>query len=65
MKFALDVAYVDETGEVLKMMRMKRHHVGMPMWRSRFVVEAQAGAFERWGLSVGDIVVVREDDDAS
>jgi len=30
------------------------------VWRSAFVIEAEAGAFERWRLQVGDRVEVKE-----
>ena len=60
MKFVIDVAYLDTNGVVLKVARMQRHRIGMPVWSATTVVEAQAGAFERWGLKVGDIVELRE-----
>lgn len=60
MRFALDVAYLDERGEVIKTMQMHRHRVGVPVWRARQVIEAEAGAFGRWGLHVGDVVEVRD-----
>lgn len=60
MKFAIDVAYLDPDGVVLKVVQMHRHRIGMPVWKATTVVEAQAGAFERWGLNVGDTVELRE-----
>lgn len=60
MKFAIDVAYLDADGVVLKVAHMQRHRIGMPVWKSNTVVEAQAGAFGRWGLKVGDQVELRE-----
>jgi uncharacterized membrane protein (UPF0127 family) len=60
MRFPLDVAYLDGDGVVLKTVRMRRHRVGMPVWRARRVIEAEAGAFGRWGLHVGDVVELRE-----
>ena len=60
MRFAIDVAYLSPEGVVLKTVRMARHRIGMPVWKARSVVEAQAGAFERWGLHVGDTVELRE-----
>jgi len=30
------------------------------VWKATTVVEAEAGAFERWGLKVGDQVELRE-----
>jgi len=60
MQFAIDVAYLDADGIVLKVAHMHRNRVGMPVWKATTVVEAQAGAFERWGLKVGDQVELRE-----
>jgi uncharacterized membrane protein (UPF0127 family) len=60
MRFALDVAYLDENGVVVKTVHMRRHCLGAPVWRARTVVEAQEGAFGRWGLRVGDVVELRE-----
>jgi uncharacterized membrane protein (UPF0127 family) len=60
MRFAVDVAYLDENGVVVKTVHMHRHRMGAPVWRARSVVEAQEGAFGRWGLRVGDVVELRE-----
>ncbi len=60
MRFALDVAYLDTDGNVLKVVRMRRYRVGAPVSKARTVVEAEAGAFERWGLHLGDVVELRE-----
>jgi len=60
MRFDLDVAYLDAHGAVLRTVRMKRHRLGMPSLRARSVIEAQAGAFGRWGLSVGDVIELRD-----
>lgn len=59
MRFAIDVAYLDADGVVIKTIRMSRHRVGVPVGRARSVIEAEAGAFARWGLRVGDLVEVR------
>ena len=58
MRFDLDVAYLDGDGRVLEVARMRRNLLGRPRWRARSVLEAEAGAFERWGLGVGDVVEV-------
>lgn len=60
MRFPLDVAYLDRDGVVVKTVRMNRHRVGLPVWRAQRVIEAEAGAFGRWGLHVGDVVELRE-----
>ncbi|HEY7628063.1 MAG TPA: DUF192 domain-containing protein [Ilumatobacteraceae bacterium] len=60
MRFPLDVAYLDDKGVVVKTVQMHRHRVGAPVWRARTVIEAELGAFGRWGLHVGDVVELRE-----
>lgn len=60
MRFAIDVAHVDEHGTVLRTVRMRPQRLGAPVARSHMVIEAEAGAFARWGLRVGDVVEVRE-----
>jgi uncharacterized membrane protein (UPF0127 family) len=62
MRFPIDVAYLDEEGVVIKTMQMHRNRVGVPVWRGDLVIEAEAGAFARWGLHVGDVIDVRDDD---
>lgn len=62
MRFAIDVAYLDAAGTVTKTLQMRRHRVGIPVWHSATVIEAEAGAFARWGLRVGDVVEIRADD---
>ena len=54
MKFAIDVAFVDRNGTVIKTQRMRRNRLGMPVIGAAYVVEAESGAFSRWGLHVGD-----------
>jgi uncharacterized membrane protein (UPF0127 family) len=62
MKFAIDVAYLDADGVVVKTIQMQRFRMGIPVWNARSVIEAEAGAFGRWGLRVGDEIEVRVDD---
>ncbi len=59
MRFPLDVAYVDAEGIVLRTVRMGRNRMGLPIPKARMVIEAEAGAFARWGLHVGDLVELR------
>lgn len=63
VRFAIDVAYVDADGVVIKTLRMARHRVGLPVIAARWVIEAEAGALARWGLGVGDTVEVRLETD--
>jgi hypothetical protein len=60
MRFPIDVAYLDASGTVIKTMHMAPHRVGVPVRGARQVIEASAGAFERWGLRVGDVIEVRD-----
>ena len=60
MRFPLDLAFVDADGIVVKIARMERHRVGLPVPKAAWVIEAEAGAFERWGLAVGAVVEVRD-----
>ncbi len=62
MRFPIDVAFVDDDGVVVKTMQMRQRRVGVPVWRASSVIEAEAGAFARWGLRVGDVIELRVDD---
>lgn len=60
MRFPIDVAFVDGDDVVIKMVRMRRWRLGMPVKKAEWLIEASTGAFERWGLSVGDVVELRD-----
>ena len=60
MRFPIDVAHLDRDLVVLKTATMSRHRVGLPVWRARAVLEAEAGSFARWGLKPGDCLQVRQ-----
>ena len=62
VRFPLDIAYLDGSGTVLKIVTMRRWRMGAPVAQARTVVEARAGAFARWGLHVGDLVEIRPTD---
>ena len=59
MRRAIEVAYLDGEGRVIKSVHMRPHRVGAPVPRAQSVVEASEGAFARWGLRVGDTIEVR------
>ena len=61
MRFPLDVAFLDVEGVVLKTTTMKQHRLGLPVPSAHLVIEAEHGAFERWGLHVGDTIEVRDE----
>jgi len=59
MRFAIDVAFCDKDMVVVGMVRLAPWRISLPRMRARSVVEAEAGAFERWGLRVGDRLELR------
>jgi uncharacterized membrane protein (UPF0127 family) len=59
MRFAIDVAFCDVQGVVLKTRTLAPWRLSPVVYRAAFAVEAEAGAFERWGLRVGDRVELR------
>lgn len=59
VKTTLDIAYLDAGGAVIKTERVKPFRISAPVSRSKTVVEAGAGSFERWNLKVGDVLEVR------
>jgi len=62
MRFPIDVAYLDSDDIVIKTIQMSRNRLGIPVWRARSVIEAESGAFARWGLHVGDKVELRDNE---
>lgn len=58
MRFPIDVAYCDHELRVLRVGWMPPWRLGLPVRGCRCVVEAEAGAFERWGLEPGDVLEV-------
>ncbi|GAA2373822.1 DUF192 domain-containing protein [Streptomyces cuspidosporus] len=58
MRFAIDVAYLDRRLTVLAVRTMRPGRLGLPRPRARHVLEAEAGAMERWGIRAGARVAV-------
>lgn len=58
MRMPIDVAYLDRRLRVLAVRTMPPGRLGRPRVRARHVIEAEAGAMERWGLDVGTVVEV-------
>lgn len=50
MRFPIDVAYLTKDMRVLSVVQMKPGRLGMIRLRARHVLEAEWGAFERWGI---------------
>jgi uncharacterized membrane protein (UPF0127 family) len=59
MRFPVDVAFCDVTGRVLRTCSLAPWRLSPFVFRSAFVVEASAGAFDRWRLRAGDRVELR------
>lgn len=62
MRFPIDVAFCDADGTVMRAASLRPWRVSSVVWRASFVVEARAGAFERWRLTLGDVVEIRGTD---
>ena len=60
MRFPIDVAFCDRNGTVLRTCRLRPWRVSPLVRTGAFAIEAEAGAFERWGLRAGDEVEVKE-----
>ncbi|MFE1554691.1 DUF192 domain-containing protein [Streptomyces sp. NPDC058734] len=58
MRFPIDVAHLDRRMRVIALTTMPPGRLGLPRLRSRHVLEAEAGAMARWGLTVGSTVAV-------
>src|SRR2546421_9712445 len=60
MRFAIDVAFCDGDLRVIAIRcPMRRYRVGAPRPKARAVIEAEAGAFERWRLRPGDKLEIK------
>ena len=59
MKFAIDVAFCDREGVVVRTASLRPWRLSTIVWRADFVIEAEAGAFERWRLTLGDVVELK------
>ena len=57
--FDLDVAYLDHDNVVVGTATLPPYRVGLPRRRARSVLEAPAGAFERWNLRPGDRLEIK------
>lgn len=61
MRFAIDVAYLDANGRVRTVRTMRPNRVGLPRPWVRSVLEAEAGALERWGVRRGVRLLIQAD----
>jgi uncharacterized membrane protein (UPF0127 family) len=53
MRFAIDVAHLDRRGRVLAVRSMPPGRMGPLLLRTRSILEAESGSFERWGVAPG------------
>lgn len=60
MQFDLDIAFISKNWEVIRTVRLGPNRFVMPVIRAAGVIEAEAGAFSRWELQIGDKVEIRE-----
>jgi uncharacterized membrane protein (UPF0127 family) len=60
MRFAIDVAFCDKQMVVLRTVRLRPNRLTRLSLRCHCIIEAEAGAFERWKLKPGDQLEVRE-----
>jgi hypothetical protein len=54
MRFPLDVAWCDRDLTVVRVARLAPYRLTRSVLRARAVLEAEAGSFARWNLTVGD-----------
>ena len=64
MRFPIDVAFVDGDADgemvVRRALRLPPWRLTRPCWSANGVIEAEAGSFASWSLTVGDVLEVRE-----
>ena len=60
MRFDLDVAFLDGDDVIIRMLRLARWRLTVPVWSAHSVLEAEAGAFGRWELRIGDQLEIRQ-----
>ncbi len=59
MRFAIDVCFCDRDGRVLRICTLAPRRVSPYVWRAACALEAEAGAFARWGVAPGDVLELR------
>ncbi|MGA2530541.1 MAG: DUF192 domain-containing protein [Acidimicrobiales bacterium] len=59
MRFAIDVAFLSDDLRVVATTTLRRQRIALPHRGGRSVLEAEAGAFERWNLLAGDHLEIK------
>ncbi|MDQ6927840.1 MAG: DUF192 domain-containing protein [Actinomycetota bacterium] len=60
MRFAIDVAFCTRDLVVVRTICLPRNRISRVSLRGNCIIEAEAGAFERWRLRAGDQLEVRQ-----
>jgi uncharacterized protein len=60
MRFPLDVAFCDRDMVVRRMLCLRPGRMTRPSFAAPCVLEAEAGAFDRWHLHTGDCLEIKE-----
>jgi uncharacterized membrane protein (UPF0127 family) len=64
MRFPIDVAFLDKNHRVVRIRTLPPGRVTLPVWSARAVIETEAGALARWGVTVGAELDIRLGADA-
>ena len=59
MRFAIDVAFCDRDGVVLRTATLAPRRISPIVMRSAMTLEAEAGALARWNVKAGDRLELR------
>ncbi len=59
MRFPIDVAFCDADLRVIETLTLRQRRITRPRFRARSVLEAEAGAFDRWRLRAGDHLEIK------
>lgn len=59
MRFPIDIAFLDLDQRVIKIITPRRFRLCAPVRHATSVIEAQHGAFARWGVHIDDIIEIR------
>jgi uncharacterized membrane protein (UPF0127 family) len=59
MRFPIDAAWCDAEMRILRLRTLRPNRLSRPCLKARCVIEAEAGAFDRWGVTEGDVLDVR------
>jgi len=58
MRFPIDVVWCASDGRVVRCATLKPWRVSRPVWKARFVIEADAGAVQRWRVQLDDVIEI-------